>query len=236
MATLERFAGPISYKPSRASILLSLGGLCALLFARSLCLAQEVKPPADGRVFSFGVTVVSSSWLKGDIYLLEPNTSSLPDFKKLKPIGSIYTPFLYLPVRNFLEGFPGVTDRFEWFAIDYNGQFWIQKSGKYRFALESDDGAKLYIDSKTIIDNDGVHPPLTKMGAANLTEGLHSIRISYFQGPREQIALILAIAEPKQKDFYIFNMEKYLPPADALKEGGRVPAPEVDSEKPHPFR
>jgi hypothetical protein len=163
--------------------------MCALLLASALCPAQEVEIPDNGHILSFGVTVVASGWLKGEIYPLKEDATSLPNFKKLKPIGSIYAPALNLPTRNFIEGFPGVTDRSEHFAIDYHGRFWIAKPGLYRFALESDDGAKLYIDSKTIINNDGIHSPTTKIGAVRLDEGDHTIRVSYFQGPRYQIAL-----------------------------------------------
>jgi hypothetical protein len=102
-------------------------GLSRLLLSASMCPAQEGKLPSDEHAYSFGVTVVSSSWLKGDIYLLKPETSSLPNFKQLESIGSLYTPVLNLPSRNFREGFPGITDRFEWFAIDYHGRFWISK-------------------------------------------------------------------------------------------------------------
>jgi hypothetical protein len=58
-------------------------------------------------------------------------------------------------VRDFTEGFPGVTKRFEWFAIDYTGRIWIARPGVYQFELMSDDGSKLYIDD--VIDNDWLH-------------------------------------------------------------------------------
>jgi hypothetical protein len=230
MASLEAFAVHISNPPHAASLLIG-ARLCALLLAASLCLAQETKIPSDERVYSFGVTVVTSGWLKGDIYMLKEDASSLPNFKKLKPIGSIYTPILKLPTRNFQDGFPGVTDRFEWFAIDYNGRFWVSKPGNYRFALESDDGSKLYIDSKTIIDNDGPHPPATRTGYVYLEEGVHTIRVSYFQGPRYQIALTLAISEPGEEKYYIFNIEKYKIPADKLSDDILSQAPDAKSEK-----
>ncbi len=57
-----------------------------------------------------------------------------------------------------MQGFPGIDNRFEWFAIDYTGNFWIARGGKYKFALNSDDGSKLYIDDTLVIDNDGQHP------------------------------------------------------------------------------
>jgi hypothetical protein len=231
MASPEEFGVHACNPPPAALLLRMCARLCALLLAASLCPAQEAKTPSDERVYSFGVTVVTSGWLKGDIYLLKEDTGSLPNFKKLKPVGSIYTPVLKLPARNFQDGFPGVTDRFEWFAIDYNGRFWISKPGNYRFALESDDGSKLYIDSKTVIDNDGTHAPATRIGYIHLEEGVHTIRVSYFQGPRYQIALTLAISEPGEEKYYIFNMEKYKIPVDKLTDDILGQAPDSNSEK-----
>ena len=82
-----------------------------------LCRAQEpvFKPdplPADGSLPTFGITVVDSSGLRGQIYLIREGSQWLPNFKKLKPVGSIYTSSLNIPPRSFTEGFPGVTDRF----------------------------------------------------------------------------------------------------------------------------
>jgi len=186
--------------------------------------------PTEDGIFTLGVTVVNSSWLKGDIYLLDPNAQKIPDFKDLKSIGSIYTPFLNVPSRDFQEGFPGITDRFEWFAIDYHGRFWISKPGKYRFLLKSDDGAKLYIDSKTIINNDGIHPASIRTGKANLAEGGHTIRISFFQGPRFQIALILAVSEPEQDKYRVFNIENYQPPAEKYQDALGDKAQDADKK------
>jgi PA14 domain len=163
-------------------------------------------------ITTFGVTVVDSVGLRGDVYLLPENTDALPRFQKLKPVGSIYTTSLNIPPRPFRDGFPGVTDRFEWFAIDYNGNFWIEQAGKYRFLLASDDGSKLYIDNKRLIDNDGLHAIQTEVGEINLKAGSHRIRISYFQGPRDQVALVLGIRRPGEEEWHIFNTREFLPP------------------------
>src|SRR2546423_280008 len=114
-----------------------------LLLLAAVCYAQDEMP-------AFGVTVVDPIGLRGDIYLIKPGAGKLPSFKKLQSVGAIYTSKLNIPPREFDAGFPGVTDRFEWFAIDYNGRFWIEKPATYRFSLVSDDGSKLYIDGKTI--------------------------------------------------------------------------------------
>lgn len=189
-----------------------------VLLAAAVSTAQEITPP-DGPVYNFGITAVGSSGFKGDIYLLKEGTDRLPNFKKLKPIGSIYTPHLFVTIRDFREGFPGLTGRFEWFAIDYHARFWVSKPGKYGFALTSDDGSKLYIDGKTIIDNDGTHPPTRDTATVKLKEGVHSIRVSYYQGPAYQVALILAVSRPGRDGWYIFNTNHFRPPPEKFQNG-----------------
>jgi hypothetical protein len=178
--------------------------------ALSLVHAQPPVLPA-GPITTFGVTVVDPFGLRGEIYLLRPGTEELPKFEKLKSLGAIYTSGLNIPPRNFQEGFPGITDRFEWFAIDYKGYFYIDDPGKYRFLLGSDDGSKLYIDNKRVIDNDGIHPIQYEEGSITLKGGIHSIRISYFQGPRTDLALILGVARPGE-DWRVFTTTEFRPP------------------------
>jgi hypothetical protein len=191
--------------------------------------APAQMPTTEQPQFTFGTTVVSSTGLRGQIYFLSAGTDRLPKLEKMKPKGIIYTSTLNVPPRSFLDGFPGVTDRFEWFAIDYTGKFWIQTPGPYHFALQSDDGAKLYIDGKVVIDNDGIHGPITRTGLAELATGVHAIRVSYFQGPRESVALVLAVAAPGETQWRIFNTYKFLPPPDA--DDGK-PAATGEASKP----
>lgn len=159
----------------------------------------------------FGTTVVIPAGLEGKIYYLKRNAQKLPNFKKMKSVGSIYTTKLNIPTQNFLQGFPGVTDRFEWFAIDYTGRFWAETPGYYDFSLLSDDGSKLYIDGNMVIDNDRIHWAKKQEGSAQLTHGVHDIRVSYFQGPGNQIALVLKVALPGGK-LRVFNTDELKPP------------------------
>ncbi len=144
----------------------------------------------------FGSATSDLMSLKGDIYYLPEGTSSLPDFTSLTPVGSIYTKVLDIPTRSFTSGFPGVTDRFEWFAIRYAGTFNVDKEGDYAFRLVSDDGSRLIIDGKKIIDNDGTHATQSAFGDVYLASGQHSIEVDYFQGPRDEIALQLFWTPP----------------------------------------
>ena len=186
--------------------------LVALCVAPALRQAPAANQTSDDAVAHFGTTVFISSGLRGDIYFIPPQSLKLPKFEKLKPVGTIYTNELNVPRHDFTMGFPGVTGRFEWFAIDYTGKFWIDKPGKYTWALLSDDGSKLSIDGHEIIDNDGQHSPRGIAGTSKLKRGAHSIRVSYFQGPRTQVALILAVIPPGEEDFTLFNTEDYLAP------------------------
>jgi hypothetical protein len=176
----------------------------------------------DEPTFVFGTTVVIPSGLRGLVYHIHHNAIELPDFGKLKPAGpAIYTSSLNLPPQDFKAGFPGVTKRNEWFAIDYTGRFWIISPGTYNFSLLSDDGSKLYIDDQVVIDNNFQHPPLEKTGSVELSAGLHQIRVSYFQGPKFQIALVLKVAGPGQEQ-HVFNTDEFKPPPDAGE--WRIPA------------
>lgn len=63
-----------------------------------------------------------------------------------------------------------------------------------------------------VIDNDGTHAVQTLTGAAELSAGSHRIRLSYFQGPRYEVALMLWVSPPKEK-YRIFDTLDFLPPA-----------------------
>ncbi|MGB9454733.1 MAG: PA14 domain-containing protein [Bryobacteraceae bacterium] len=163
--------------------------------------------------YTFGTTVVDASGLQGRVFYLKPGTNRLPRFAQMRPVGSIYTTQLNVWPQNFDEGFPNITDRFEWFAIEYNGRVWIKDAGRYRFSLLADDGAKLYLDNQVVIDNDGQHQARAVSGSATLTRGVHDIKIEYFQGPRFTVALVFAISPPGEA-WRIFNTNDFKPPND----------------------
>lgn len=181
--------------------------IAAGIFALCLAATAQEETPV------FGTTFVLPSGLKGEIYNIHRTSKHLPNFKNMKPVGAIYTASLNVPPQNFDRGFPGVTKKIEWFAIDFKGRFWIEKPGDYRFALTSDDGANLYIDSKLVIDNDGLHPPETRDASIALEGGIHDIRVSYFQGPRFHVALILQVS-PAGEALRIFSTDEFKPPSD----------------------
>jgi hypothetical protein len=162
--------------------------------------------------------VVESAGLRGTIYLLPQSTTSIPKLKRLKPVGTIYTTRLNIPPRDFREGFPGITGRAEWFAIDYVGQFFVPARAKYRFGLISDDGARLYVDDRSVIDNDGIHPPSACQAKVELEGGVHSVRLTYMQGPGLFVALQLFIARPGEP-WRVFDTREFMSP----EKSGQMP-------------
>jgi hypothetical protein len=190
-------------------------GLLFLLAGAVLAAGQE-------QPVSFGTTVVVPGGFEGVVYHIPKHSKAIPDLSRIKPEGRIYVSALNVPLRDFTEGFPGVTKRQEWFAIEYTGKFWIEKPGLYRFALTSDDGSRLYIDDQMVVDNDGVHPAVTKSGTVELSGGIHAIRVQYFQGPRLQVALVLEVAGSDEA-LRVFSTDEFKPPANP--EDWKFPRP-----------
>jgi outer membrane protein OmpA-like peptidoglycan-associated protein len=146
--------------------------------------------------------------MEGKIYFLPERSTELPDFSTLTSVGSIWASQRDIMPREFTQGFPGVTDRFEWFAVDYRGSIYVPKAGEYLFSLGSDDGSKLYIDDHVVIDFDRVHGYGEKDGKVTLTQGDHAFRLSYFQGPRVTIGLRLLVTPPGGQQV-IFRLQDF---------------------------
>ncbi len=158
---------------------------------------------------NFGTPEVIDDSLTGQLYLLPENTSSLPDFTQLAPVGTIYTTSLDIAPRDFDEGFPEVSDRFEWFGLKYEGVLRIETAGTYTFGLNSDDGSRLYIGSTRVVDNDFQHNQILKRGDIYLEAGEYPLRLEYFQGPRYEIALQLFITPPGRVTQILDSTETY---------------------------
>ena len=68
------------------------------------------------------------------------------------------------------------------FVTDVVGFLKAAAPGKYGFRLTSDDGARLWIDGKLVVNHDGAHPATGKEGNIELTAGQHELHILHFQG------------------------------------------------------
>lgn len=68
------------------------------------------------------------------------------------------------------------------FAIEGDGYLFIDKDDNIVFQLSTDDGSRLSIDGKQVIDNDGHHGMSPKEAEIALRAGYHPIKLEYFQG------------------------------------------------------
>jgi len=173
-----------------------------LLFAGYHLYAQEE--------IVFGTKNTGLINLKGNIYYISDETYEIPvDIEEQKVEGVIYTSKLDVPVRSFTDGFPGITDRFEFFGIIYKGVFEITEPGEYTWRLNSDDGSILWIDNQLVINNDGVHGEESVEGTLQLKKGLHQIKVWYYQGPATEIALQFYVKRPNAEQEEIFDLTNF---------------------------
>jgi outer membrane protein OmpA-like peptidoglycan-associated protein len=193
-----------------------------LASAASVALALAAAHPAAAQGGGFGTAGVVPFALQGRVYYIPEDSEQLPDFARLRPVGTISTTVLNIQPQSFTVGFPGVTDRFEWFAIDYSGRIMLPQAGTYTFRLTSDDGSKLFIDGREVVDNDGIHGPGAADGEVELAAGIHDVRVQYFQGPREEVALILEWG-PDAENLRPLDFAA-LAPAQFRREGNRLRA------------
>jgi hypothetical protein len=57
----------------------------------------------------------------------------------------------------------------------------IRRSGRYAFKTTSNDGSRLYIDGKQVVNNDGIHGMRSRVGRVNLKKGKHTIVVDFFE-------------------------------------------------------
>ncbi|MBW3541851.1 MAG: c-type cytochrome [Planctomycetes bacterium] len=100
----------------------------------------------------------------------EGSWQQLPDFSKLEPkaqgLGAALDVNLARRSNNF--------------GLLFEGWFHVEHAGEYSFDLRSDDGSKLFIDDKLVVNNDGIHAPETKSGRAKLEQGIHRMVAEVF--------------------------------------------------------
>ncbi|MEK6235471.1 MAG: DUF1592 domain-containing protein, partial [Planctomycetales bacterium] len=68
------------------------------------------------------------------------------------------------------------------FALRFTGGLTIERPGVYTFYTSSDDGSRLFVDGREIVDNDGLHGMAEANGKVKLAAGSHAITVTYFNG------------------------------------------------------
>lgn len=171
----------------------------------------QVNDGETTQVNPFGSTQEMENSLLAKVYEV-PNKgwdTKISDITDIQLGNDFYAKEINVPERSFSEGFPGITDRFEWFGIVYEGQITAPVDGTYTFIIQCDDGAVLWIGGTKVVNGDGVHPTTTYQGSIDLTAGeTYSFLLKYFQGPRYHITLVLKNKMPGE-DIKLFNSDDY---------------------------
>jgi len=72
----------------------------------------------------------------------------------------------------------GVVGRF---YVRWSGLVRIAEAGRYVFFVESDDGARIFLDGKLTVDNGGLHAMQEEEGDVELAAGDHRLKVEYIQ-------------------------------------------------------
>ena len=115
---------------------------------------------------------LSQSGIKVDYFYPSAANVAVETLAKMTPKASGIVPQIVMNVPQKKQA-----DRF---ALRFTGSILIPKAGKYTFFTRSDDGSRLYIDGKQVVNNDGLHGMSEKNGTVNLTAGSHDIIVTYF--------------------------------------------------------
>lgn len=186
----------------------------------------------------FDTNVIPGHGLIGEVYVPGGQIHRMPDFDRLTPVYTFVTPNLDIPKRDYTDGFPTpeMQSVVEDFAIRFRGELAIDTPGLYHFGLYADDGAKLYISGRLVVDNDGVHEGRGRRGSITLTTGRHPVEIHYFQGPRYAIALQWYYTHSKEPHSETMRSRSITTPVWSLRSEsymlGKIVPPEV-IHRPH---
>lgn len=122
-------------------------------------------------------SVIGQGALNVEATFYEGDWENLPDFNTL-------TPYLETKTYGLDIAASGKTQSF---AAKFETIFVAPKNSNYKFYLGSDDGSRLFIDGKQVLDRDGIHPFSMGSTQLKLDAGEHAIRVDYFERSGEEV-------------------------------------------------
>ena len=103
----------------------------------------------------------------------------------------------------------------------FEGELEIKEAGEFNFRVGSDDGSRLFINEKKLIDNDGTHGVQYKEGSVKLEPGMAKIRVDYFDWGGAQ-RLSLSVSGPGMDELSGGSDKLFLSKEKGAKEGGEI--------------
>ena len=182
--------------------------LAVLLLGSASAGCVDAEDEGAFTVMPAGDVELPAGRLCGRVYDVPRSTRRLPDFEALRPFEMLCTDRLDVSLRNGFPGFPGVRGRYEWFGLDLQGVVEVRAPGVFSFRLTSDDGSRLFVDDKLVVDDDGYHDVRIAEGTVALGPGEHRVRVAFWNGPGP-LAMILEVARPGE-GYQVFRSDRPL--------------------------
>lgn len=113
----------------------------------------------------------------------EGSWEKIPDFSKLTPVQTGRVNKLDL------KAYAG--KKADNYGLKIDGYVKIENDGEYTFFTLSDDGSKLYMNGRLVVDNDGHHGAVEKSGKISLKKGKQKFELLYMQGGGDEVLKLL---------------------------------------------
>ncbi|KAJ9444721.1 putative heme-binding peroxidase [Diplonema papillatum] len=140
--------------------------------------ATDFLAGAGGPVSSQGPSAGLSPGLRTHVYRIGGRLHDFPDYNSLTPDATATSSQIRFMNKGMWRQFGFFVDNF---ASRHFGNLKIDVGGDYTFYTTSDDGSRLFIDGKKIVENGGVHGRKTEQGTVRLDVGLHTVDLQFFE-------------------------------------------------------
>jgi cytochrome c len=187
------------------------------------------------------------------LYTIESYNTNLYDLpKQVDPIYTAVAPALHINEESFTRE----SKAREGVLLHARGFINVEKDDNFVFRLISDDGSRMWLDNKLLIDNDGFHAPEAKEAEIALKKGKHPVEIVFYQGGGG-LALSLQWARHGNSTFTVIDEKNlthtkshfkksvpYVPitrlikniPGDRKDEAGLHPSFKLEQARPPAFQ
>lgn len=139
------------------------------LYADVRSLMFELPPGLDPEPASNGL---SEPGIHVDYFYPSASNVAIETLEKMTPKASGVVPQIVMNV-------PQLQQR-DKFALRFTGTITAPRNGKYTFYTASDDGSRIYLNGKLLVNHDGLHGMSEKSAAIDLTAGVHDLIVTYF--------------------------------------------------------
>ena len=119
-----------------------------------------------------GGSTLKQKGIHVDYFYPSANNVAIETLAKMKPTSSGIVPQIVINVPQRKQA--------DKFALRFTGFVQAPRAGKYTFFANSDDGSRIYIRGRMVVNNDGLHGPVEVAGAIELSAGSHPIVVTYF--------------------------------------------------------